>query len=265
MTAPVSVATNPLPRQLAENVYWIGDCIMNPFRGQVLHGYHSSYLAVGDDCSLLVEAGHPKDLPVLEAQLDTLLARGLPEVRYVFTTHAEVPHCGGMGRFLAKFPNAVACGDMSDLHLVFPQYADRLLQLDPGDSIDLGGTQFEIVESVLRDYAHTRWGFDTRSKTLFTGDGFAYSHYHEAGMCGSVAEEVPELEIPEMTTVFAELALGWTHFVDLEPYIERLDQLVFDVFRPVLIGPTHGLPITDPTATLPQVRDGLRLGGTSAV
>lgn len=256
-------AGRSLPREIADGVFWIGDCIHNTFEGRVLHGYHSSYLVTGSDCSLLVEAGHPKDLPVLESQLVQLLDEGAPELRYVFTTHAETPHCGGMGRLLDSFPDVTACGDMSDLHLVFPQYEDRLWQLDPGDTIDLGGTQFDVVEGVLRDYAHTRWGFDRSRGILFSGDGFAYSHYHEAGMCGHIAEEVPELEIPEMTKMFAELALYWTRFTDLEPYIKRLDELVFDELEASLIAPTHGLPITDPARTMPEIRKGLRSGAAA--
>ena len=55
-----------LPRELADGLFWLGDCIRNPFEGRILHGYHSSYLVTGTDCSLLVEAGHPKDLPVIQ-------------------------------------------------------------------------------------------------------------------------------------------------------------------------------------------------------
>jgi flavorubredoxin len=260
MSAVPGRTTAKLPRELADGVFWLGDCILNTYQSRILHGYHSSYLVTGSDCSLLVEAGHPKDLTILETQLADLLASGLPELRYIFTTHAETPHCGGMGRMLANYPDAIGCGDMSDLHLVFPQFESRLMQLEPGDELDLGGTTFQIHESVFRDYTHSRWGFDTRRKALFTGDGFAYSHYHEAGMCGHVAEEVPELEIPEMLAMFAELALYWTRFVDLEPYIARLDELVFDELDAELIGPTHGLPITDPAATFPSIRDGLRFG-----
>jgi flavorubredoxin len=259
--AHTSHDASQLPREIADGVFWLGACIHVTFQGRVLHGYHSSYLIAGDDCSLLVEAGHPKDLTVLETQLENLLASGLPELRYVFTTHAETPHCGGIGRMLDNYPSVVGCGDMSDLHLVFPQFEDRLLQLDPGDEIDLGGTTFKIVEAVFRDYAHSRWGFDTARKALFSGDGFAYSHYHEAGMCGHLAEEVPELEIPGMTRMFAELALYWTRFTELDPLIARLDKLVFDELSAELIGPTHGLPIGKPAATFPAIRDGLRLGG----
>ena len=77
--------------------------------------------------------------------------------------------------------------------------------------------------------------------------------------CGKVAEEAPELDLPDMTAVFAELALYWTRFSDMEPYIERLDQLIAEL-EVELICPTHGLPITDFDLTLPRIREGLRVG-----
>jgi flavorubredoxin len=255
---------NPLPRELAPGVFWLGDCLEQLYQGRVLHGYNSVYLVSGTRSSLLVEAGHPQDLPVIERQLDELLAGGLPPLEYLFTTHQETPHAGGLGRLLDRYPQATACGDVRDLHLVFPGREDRLRPLPIGASIDLGGTRFVCVEPVLFDLPSTRWGFDTRRGVLFPGDGFAYSHYHEDGHCGKVAEEAPSLDLPEMTALFAELALYWTRFVDLEPYVARLDRLVFEE-RPVeLVAPTHGLPITDLEATMPRIREGLRLGSTGA-
>lgn len=64
-----------------------------------------------------------------------------------------------------------------------------------------------------------------------------------------------------MTALFAELALYWTKFVDLEPYIRRLDRMVVDELEVELIAPTHGLPIADVAGTLPAIRHGLRVGG----
>jgi flavorubredoxin len=146
---------------------------------------------------------------------------------------------------------------------VFPELIDRFRPMAVGDSLDLGGTEFVIVEAVFRDYIYTRWGFDTRRRILFTGDGFAYSHYHAAGQCGQVAEEVPELDLPDMTSLFSELAFTWTRYVDIEPYIERLDELLFDELKVETVAPTHGLPITDPKRTMAAVRHGLRLGSES--
>lgn len=253
---------NPLPRELAPGVFWLGDCLEQLYHGRVLHGYNSAYLVAGERASLLVEAGHPQDLPVIERQLEELLAGGLPPLEYLFTTHQETPHAGGLGRLLDRYPRSVACGDVRDLHLIFPGHEDRLRPLPIGESIDLGGREFVCVEPVIFDLTSTRWGFDAGHRVLFPGDGFAYSHYHEDGHCGKVAEEAPSLDLPEMTALFAELALYWTRFVDLAPYITRLDELVFDELAVELVAPTHGLPITDLAATMPSIRDGLRLGSS---
>jgi flavorubredoxin len=249
-----------LPRELAPGIFWLGDCFSVTYGGRDLHQYNSVYLVCGDDASLLVDAGFPKDIATIVEQMESLFARGAPPLRYVFTTHTETPHASGVGRILERYPSVMSYGDTTDLHLAFPEYADRLHQLEPGDSLDLGGTEFRIVEAVVRDHAYTRWGFDTRRRVLFAADGFAYSHYHDAGHCGHLAEEAPTLDFSDMTALFADLALYWTRFVEMEPYIERLESLILDELEVNIIAPTHGLPITDPTATLPLIVDGLRAG-----
>ena len=198
---------NPLPRELAPGVFWLGRCQHAPFQGRVLHGYNSAFLVAGDDSSALIEAGHPVVLPDIERQLDGLLAAGVPELRYLLTTHTETPHSGGLGRLLQHFPEALAYGPLLDLHLVFPQYAARFRQVDPGDSLDLGGRELLIVEAPIRDMPYTRWVFDSRERVLFPGDGFAYAHYHEADHCGKTVEETPDLDLPDMMALFAEIAL----------------------------------------------------------
>jgi flavorubredoxin len=261
----VSGVDNPLPRELAPGLWWLGGCLPLSYQGRLMHGYNSVYLLTGEESSMLIEGGHPHDLAVIEAQLDSLLGDGgIPEPRLSFTTHSEIPHTAGLGRYLQRFPDMIAYGDLLDLHLVFPQFADRMRPLDPGDSIDLGGTELVAVPAVLRDMPYTRWGFDTRRRVLFPGDGFAYSHYHEDGHCGTLAEEAPSLDLPDMTALFAQLALYWTQFVDLEPYIQRLGELLDDL-DVALIAPTHGLPIADVEKTLPKIVHGLRLGSAGDV
>lgn len=255
---------NPLPREIAPGIFWLGACLHQTYRGVPLHGYNSVFLVTGDDCSALIEGGHPQDIPEIERQLDELLGRGLPPLRYLFTTHTETPHSSGVGRMLARFPETIACGNVEDLHLVFPSYEDRFMMMDPGDRLDLGGTELIAVEAVFRDFAYTRWAFDTARGVLFAGDGFSYSHYHDVGHCGSLAEEAPALDLPDMTALFAELAFYWTRFVDLEPYIARLEDLVLRELAVRLIAPTHGLPIGDVAATLPRIGQGLRLGGAGS-
>jgi flavorubredoxin len=250
---------DPLPRELADGLFWLGTCLHQSYLGRIYHSYNSAYLVCGESSSLLVESGLPGDSPVIHRQLDQLFDAGVPPLSHVFVTHCETPHAGGVGWLLAKYPNAVAMGGVQNLHLVFPQYADRLRVVDDGFSVDLGERRFVVVSSALRDLIHTQWGFDESRRALFPGDGFAYSHYHEDGHCGSTAEEAPSLNIPDMTALFAELALHWTTMCDIEPHILRLENLLHEL-EVDLIGPTHGLPVTDLVATVPLVKAGLRLG-----
>ena len=178
-----------MPREIAPGVFWIGDCLAQRHKGKVYHGYNAAFLVAGETASCLVETGHPKDFPVIERHMNELFARGLPPLKYLFVTHQETPHCGGLGRVLKTFPDALLYGDVSDYHLAFPQYEHRMRSMKEGDEIDLGGRSLMAVEPVIRDLRTTWWGFDTKERVLFPGDGFAYSHYHEDGHCGLTAEE----------------------------------------------------------------------------
>ena len=260
MNSSSALTPHRLPREIGPGVFWLGACNELSYQGRILHSYNSVYLVAGEDRSMIVEGGHPARLHNIESQLDQLLKMGIPEPEYIFLTHTETPHAAGVGRLLERFPNATAHGDVSDLPYVFEEYADRIQGSELGDSFDLGGRRVETVEAVFRDHITTRWAFDHGSKALFTGDGFSYSHYHEADQCGHLAEEVEEIDLPDMVSLFAGLAFNWTLHTNIEPYLERLDALIFDQLNVSMISPTHGLPIGNPERTMPAIREGLRIG-----
>ena len=162
---------------------------------------------------------------------------------------------------LSRYPEAILCGDVSDYHLAFPQYEHRMRWMKEGDEIDLGGRGFRAVEPVVRDMRTTWWGFETRERVLFPGDGFAYSHYHEDRHCGLVAEEAASLDLEDTTAVFADLALWWTKWADMRNYCDRLDRLI-ETLGVRTVAPTHGLVITDVARTLPKVKEGLLYGSS---
>lgn len=249
---------NPLPREIAPGIFWIGECLEQRQQGKIYHGYNAAFLIIGETASMLVETGHPKDFPIIEKQLEKLLAGKAP-LKYLFITHQETPHSGGLGRVLRRYPEAILCGDVSDYHLAFPHYEHRMRWMKDGDEIDLGGRTFRAVEPVVRDMRTTWWGFETRERVLFPGDGFAYSHYHEDGHCGLVAEEATTLDLEDTTAVFADLALFWTKFADMRNYCDRLDWLV-EKLQVKTVAPTHGLVITDVALTMPKVKQGLLYG-----
>jgi flavorubredoxin len=215
------------------------------------------FAVAGERHTALIEGGITHDIEVIADHLDSL-AGEIPAPRYVLPTHSEMGHSGGIGALLARYPEMTVHGDVTDLHLTFPEVRDRLHPAEVGDEFDLGGTKIVVVESVFRDLITTRWYYDTARRVLFPGDGFAFSHDHEDGACGLFAEEAPEVQISGNMTYFAEMAFHWTQFVDTEPFITRLNELIFDELDVSLVAPSHGLPIGDPTATMPKVADGLR-------
>jgi flavorubredoxin len=251
---------NPLPREIAPGVFWLGDCLEQRARGRVYHTYNAAFLVCGSKASALIETGHPKDFPIMDQQMRQIMAQpGRAPLRYLFLTHEETPHSGGLGRVLEAYPEVTAHGDMTDYHLAFPKFAGRMFWMQEGDALDLGDRQIVAAEPVIRDLRTTFWGFDTGARCLFPGDGFAYSHYHQDGHCGLVAEEAQSLDLGDVSAVFAEKALFWTKFVDMKPYIAKMVALCerLDV---QLIAPTHGLPILDVKRTVPLLMDGLEYG-----
>jgi len=259
-----STAGKTLPRELAAGIFWLGDCAWRPYKGELVHSYHSVFLVAGEETSVIVDTGHPKDWAVLETQLDGLLGQSVPPPSYVFPTHAEFPHAANLGRWLEKFPDARVIGDVRDYHLIFPEAVDCLVPAQAGHRIDLGGTEFVLRRAVIRDLVTSLWGYDTARGALFPGDGFAYMHEHLAGQCGKTAEEVPDLPIPELTAIFAQYALYWTRFTDLEPHIQELDELFTGTEPVALVAPSHGAPLLDPQRTVEMIKAGLRLGAARA-
>jgi flavorubredoxin len=253
---------NPLPREIAPGIFWIGDCMHIPYDGSVLHSYNTMYLVTGERESLLVESGHPLHLQTMGAQLESLLSRAdVPPLRHLFVTHPETPHAGGVPRLMEHYPDLILRGDASNVHLYAPACADRVQPMNVGDEIDLGGTTFCCIPAVIRDHVTTRWGFDTSRRVLFSGDGIVHTHYHDAGQCGHFAEEVPALDLTGMIALLTGTALDWMHYVDVTPYVERFDRLV-DELGVEMIASTHGLPISDLPMTLPSVRAGLLASGS---
>jgi flavorubredoxin len=246
-----------LPREITDGVYLLGGCLVAGEAEGRYHNHVSAYLVVGDDRTLLVDTGHPKDWDAVSEALDQVL--GARPLDYVFPTHNEMPHAGNLPRLAAKYPEAEVCGPTGDYHFYYPEYEDRLRSRGPGDALDLGGRVFRFVEAVILDLPSTVWGFDEKSRVLFVSDGYSYSHEHEAGQCALTAEELPHLPTAEQTRHINEKALYWTKFRDMTPFFDRLAE-VRDELRVAVIAPAHGNVITDTDRIVPALESGYRDG-----
>jgi hypothetical protein len=152
----------------------------------------------------------------------------------------------------------VLCGDVSDYHLAsFRNTSDRMRWMTRRATRSTSAAAASGGRAGDPRPAHHVVGLRDARPVLFPGDGFAYSHYHEDGHCGLVAEEAISLDLPDVSSTFANLALFWTKFADMNVYCDRLDRLI-ERLGVKTIAPTHGLPITDVKLTVPKVQQGLK-------
>ena len=113
-TSSRTLSKRPMPREIGSGVWWLGDCLGQPYNGKIYHGYNAAHMVVGTKAALLSDTGHPKDFPGIAKHIEHVLARN-PDVplKYLFLTHQETPHSGGLGRLLARFPELEVVGDVS--------------------------------------------------------------------------------------------------------------------------------------------------------
>jgi flavorubredoxin len=245
------------PREIAPGVLWIASCEVEAEQGVESHGHFAAFLVHGAERCALVDTGHPRDWPVLEAQLEEALAgRSLD---YVFPTHLELPHYGNLQRLMAKFPGCVAAGAVRGLHLYYPELAGRARPSRVGDGLDLGGGRgLRVVEAVLRDLPDTLWAVEPASGVLFVSDGLAHFH-HVPGECALTTEELAEPPAPENYARLRDQAFYWMRYADVEGCVDEVEALLSRCGARVL-APAHGCVVTRPAAVLPALRAGLVAG-----
>jgi len=253
----------PLPRQLAERITWLGDCLKRTEAQQPVHVHTSCFLVVGDDQTLLVDTGHPAHWTQVDRQLDALL--GVRPLDWVFPTHPELPHAGNLNRLLAKYPGAKVTGDVRDYPLYCPEYVDRLVPRQTGEELELGGSTIVFLEALIKDLPSTQWAYETSGRVLFVADAFGYTHggvtvgegadepLHLPGECGLLSTELSSKPSVEQTAFLTRAALFWSRYVDVEPHFAEVDALL-SRYPARLVAPAHGNVIADFHALLPVLR-----------
>lgn len=139
----------------------------------------------------LVETGPKTSLPCV---LTALSEHGVDDLDYIVVTHVHLDHAGAAGALASHFPNAtVAVHRVGAPHLVDPSKLwssaariygdamgvlwggidpvpeDRVLILDDGDEIDLGGRVLHAIDTPGHARHHHAY-LDGASGTLLVGD-----------------------------------------------------------------------------------------------
>lgn len=244
--------TSELPRVVIADLLWTGGCLPFPYRGEMVHGHFSTYLVRGSKKTILIDTGHPVHWKKVEHDVEQFLA-GRP-LDYVFLTHGEFPHAGLVAQWLEKYPEAVAVGYIPEYHLYYPELADRMKMVRPGDNLDLGDRHIFFLPAVWRDLV-TLWAFDTKDRVLFVSDAFGYLHYHKDGECDRTTSELPPPDAV-MMQYLNERALYWTGYTDVRITFADLDEILRRL-KPRLIAPAHGGVVDNVGATTALFKEGM--------
>ncbi len=242
-----------LPRTVSPSLLWTGGCVDLDYGGETVHSHFGVFLVKGSEKTLLVDSGHPIHAAQLDEDLDRFLD-GRP-LDYVFLTHGEFPHAGLIAKWLDKYPQCRAVGDLRDYDLYYPELACRIDTVKPGDAVDLGDRQVLFVPAVWRDLPNSLWAFDTLDRVLFVADAFSFLHYHYPHQCAFLTSEMPAPDV-KMIQFFNERALQWTRYTDPSTTFNDIDALL-GMLRPRMIAPAHGSIIDTPDGTIPLIKQGM--------
>jgi glyoxylase-like metal-dependent hydrolase (beta-lactamase superfamily II) len=236
-------ANTPLAQPLGGGVFLIDTLYMRP-------GLAASHLVVENGRAAFVDTGAAPAAPRLLAALDELgIAR--EQIDFLFLTHVHLDHAGGAGQMIRALPNARAVlHPRGAPHLVDPtrliagaigvygeaRYhqlygellpipAERVLVVEDGERLSLGGRTFEFIDAPGHA-RHHHCPIDLDHAEIYSGDNF--------GIC-----------YRELDTARGPFMLPTTTPVQFDPEAMHgtVDRLMS--YRPRRIFQTHFGPVTD--------------------
>ena len=173
------------------------------------------------------------------------------DVRWIYLTHPDRDHTGGIFALLEAAPNARlittfgGAGIMSTEHLM-PM--DRLYFLNPGETLDLGDRTITAFRPPLFDNPVTVGLFDSSTGTLFSSDCFgAPLATAEAATADSI-DAVNPAELVDRQLLWTSVDSPWVHVVDQAKFDASLEPI--RAFDPSIVLSTHLPPAVGRTSDL---------------
>lgn len=170
------------------------------------------------------------------------------DVRYIFLSHDDGDHVGGLRTALELCPTATVVSNFFmherlelESHGLLP--LDRMVWLGPGESFDAGDRRLRLVVPPIFDGPTTRGVFDGSTGVLWAVDSFA------ALTTGAVhhVDDLPAELYDESFALFNSLVSPWHQWLDPVAYGRHIDELrgvgatvVASAHGPILTGHAIG-------------------------
>lgn len=188
---------------------------------------------------IIVDTGAPIHL---QRWLDQVFSLVDPQdVRWIFLSHDDGDHIGGLAEALAMCPSATLVTNFfatERLSLERSLPIQRMRWLEPGESFVAGDRRLRLVLPPIFDGPATRGLFDERTGVLWGVDSFA------ALTPGAVhhREEVPADLYTETFSLLNSLISPWHQWLDPVRYRRHVDSVA--ALRPDTVATAHGPLLT---------------------
>ena len=201
---------------------------------------------------VVVDTGVPlTDRPFVE---DLASVLDPADVRWIWLTHPDRDHTGGLIDLLAAAPRAklvttfLGLGILSLEHQLPP---DRVHLLNPGQSLPVGDRQLRAFRPPLFDSPATTGFQDSATGVVFSSDCFG-APVETAALAGAGdVRAVPEEDLRAGQLLWATVDSPWVHLVDRAAYDRSLGALrdlapsaVLSTHLPPSLGGVDGLLAT---------------------
>jgi glyoxylase-like metal-dependent hydrolase (beta-lactamase superfamily II) len=266
------------PREIADKIFWINQCMGAGSKDHPVHLHLSLFLLRGDNHTMLVDTSMQALWPSIELQLDRVLAGRTLD--YLFVTHPELPHSAALPLLLKKYPDMKVVGDMRDYHVFFPEHAHRFHHKVPADVMDLGDLKVTFIDGVIKDLPGTLWAYESTRQAMFVCDGFSFTHespvrldpqglsidgqdfddddedapYHAPGDCALTSSEITGGIDVDKATYLLTRALYFARFVDADKLFADIEGTFFENWPTKLVCPSHGNVIDNLDAVTPIIK-----------
>ncbi|MFX0575870.1 MBL fold metallo-hydrolase [Nocardia nepalensis] len=149
------------------------------------------------------------------------------EVRWIWLTHPDRDHTGGLWRLLEAAPRARIVTTFIGVGIMSCEWTiplDRVYLLNPGQRLDVGDRTLVGFRPPLFDNPATVGVFDIRSGALFSSDCFG-APMPTPDIATGADVRAAGAELAQAQLLWATVDSPWVHTVDPEKYSATVDPI----------------------------------------